>query len=206
MTQRASAWLPPLSLVAIALLVSLLSFAYRIVPLAVTGQLALLLMLVRGFALWPPMARLFAGMPTAHRLVFALLLGAMVLGHYTLNGRTYFPFVAWEIFSFVREEDPVTCREFIATTARGAQVRLLAEQLFPSIVQIDPVDSFPPDKTEHLARAMAREYNVLHPADPVRRVELMRMAVPLRLPPGVTMATPPCEFLKRYDISSDRSN
>jgi hypothetical protein len=206
MTQRASAWLPPLSWVAIALLVGLLSFAWPVVPLAVTGQLALLLMLVRGFALWPPMARLVSTMPAAHRLVFGLVLGSMVLGHYTLNSRTYFPFVAWEIFSFVREEDPVTCREFIATTASGAKVRLLAEQLFPSIVQIEPVGNLSPKKTEHLARAMAREYNLLHPADPVREVNLVNMSVPLRSNANDHSATPSCQFLKRYDISSDRSN
>src|ERR1700683_3485053 len=118
---------------AIGLIIWMVSFA---IPLKLAGQAYLLIIILLAYRYWPPMIRWAASMPMPHRIVFGLLLGGMILGHYTLNGRTYFPFVVWEIFPFVHEDDPVTCRQFIATTASGAKVRLLVEQLVPSIVQI----------------------------------------------------------------------
>jgi hypothetical protein len=200
-------WFPPLSLLAVGLIAGLLSFsAWRTVPFAVTGQAIVLIILVRAFCYWPPLVQWLRAMPIAHRLAFGALLGAMILGHYTLNGRAYFPFVTWEIFPFVREDDPVTCREMIATTASGQKVRLLAEQLVPSIVQTDALESYSPQTTEDLIRALARLYNERHADDPVQHVDLLAMAVRLHPPAGESREAPSCEFLKRYDISSGRSN
>jgi len=191
-----------LCIVAIMLMVS------YAVPLKLAGQAYLLIVILLAFRYWPPMIRWVASMPVVHRVVFGVLIGCMILGHYTLNGRTYFPYVVWEIFPFAHENDPVTCREFIATTASGNKVRLLVEQLFPSIVQIDPLDAldnpklYPPDTTEHLARALAKAYNEQHADDPVQRVDLMLMAVKLHPSANESRAQPSCELLKRYDISS----
>jgi hypothetical protein len=185
--------------ICIGAIVYMVSFA---VPLRLAGQAYLLIILLLAFRYWPPMIRWVTSMPIAHRVVFGCLIGGMILGHYTLNSRTYFPYVSWEIFPFVREDDPVVCREFIATTATGHKVRLLVEQLFPSIVQIDSLDICPPPATEHLARAMAKVYNQLHPDDPVRQVDLMLLAVQLHPPVSESRAHPSCEFLQRYEISS----
>jgi len=191
----------------LALIVWMVSFA---VPLKLAGQAYLLIVILLAFRYWPPMMRWVASMPVAHRVVFGVLVGAMILGHYTLNSRTYFPYVAWEIFPFVREDDPVTCREFVATTIKGTKVRLLVEQLFPSIVQLMPVESlddpryFPPGTTEHLARVLAKAYNERHPDDPVWRVDLMALAVMLHPPAGESRGQPSCELLQRYDILSDQ--
>jgi len=206
MTSRAPSRLHPAIAVAIlglclALIIGMISYA---VPLAVAGQAYLLLIVLLAFRYWPPMIRWVASMPVPHRAVFGVLIGSMILGHYTLNARAYFPFVAWEIFPFVHEDDPVTCREFIATTESGNKVRLLVEQLFPSIVQINPLDDYSPEATEHLARALAQAYNGHHADDPVRRVDLLVMAVKLHPPAGESRAQPSCELLKRYDISSGR--
>ena len=184
---------------AIGLIIWMVSFA---IPLKLAGQAYLLIIILLAYRYWPPMIRWAASMPMPHRIVFGLLLGGMILGHYTLNGRTYFPFVVWEIFPFVHEDDPVTCRQFIATTASGAKVRLLVEQLVPSIVQINPLDSYSPEATEHLARALAKMYNERHADDPVRRVELLVMAIKLHPPANESRAQPSCELLKQYDISS----
>jgi len=185
----------------IVLVVWLVSHA---VPLTVAGQAYLLIIILLAFRYWPPMIRWVASMPVPHRAVFGLLIGGMILGHYTLNARAYFPYVAWEIFPFVHEDNPVTCREFIATTADGGKVRLLAEQLFPSIVQINPLDSYSPEATEHLARALAKVYNEHHADDPVRQVDLFVMAIRLHPPANESRAQPSCELLKHYDISSGR--
>jgi hypothetical protein len=185
----------------IALIIWLVSHA---VPLTVAGQAYLLIVILLAFRYWPPMIRWVASMPVPHRVVFGVLIGSMILGHYTLNARTYFPYVAWEIFPFVCENDPVTCREFIATTANGRKVRLLVEQLIPSIVQINPLDSYSPDTVERLARALAKIYNEHHADDPVRRVDLLVMAIRLHPPAGESRAQPSCELLKHYDISSGR--
>jgi hypothetical protein len=205
---RVPAWFPPLSLIAIALMIFLGSFVWKFVPLAVSGQAFLIILILRAFATWPPMVRLVTSMPIAHRVVGGVLIGAMIAGHYTFDGRTYFPYVTWEIFPNYTQADPVTCDEFIATTASGQKVRLLAEQLFPSIVQTVRIDQlgdlkwFPPGTTEHFARALAKVYNEQHPDDPVWRVDLMRLAVQLHPPPSESRALPSCELLKRYDISS----
>jgi hypothetical protein len=201
---RAPLWLPPISLVVCALLTGLVSCVWHFVPFSVTGQAFFLTAILRVFCYWPPMIRWVTPMPVLHRFVFGVLIGSMVLGHYTLNGRTYFPYIAWEIFPFVREDDPVTCRQFIATTAGGHKVRLLVEQLFPSIVQIDSLESYSPETTEHLAHALAKVYNEHHAGDPVRHVDLMVMAVKLHPPASESRAQPSCELLKRYDISSAR--
>ena len=185
----------------IALIIWLVSFA---IPLKLAGQAYLLVVVLLAFRYWPPMIRWVTSMPVPHRVVFGVLIGSMILGHYTLNGRTYFPYIAWEIFPFVHEDDPVTCSEFIATTANGSKVRLLVEQLFPSIVQIDPLDGYSPEATEHLARALANVYNEHHAGDPVRQVELFVMAVKLHPPASESRAQPSCELLQRYDISSGR--
>lgn len=207
---RAPLWLPPLSLVVVALLTGLFSFtppSLRLSPFAITGQALLLILVLRAFCSWPPMIRWATSMPIPHRVVFGLVLGGMILGHYTLNSRAYFPYVAWEIFPFVNERDPVTCPEFIATTASGQKVRLLIEQLFPSIVQIYSLDDpnrFPPEKLDHLARTLAKAYNEQHAADPVRQVDLVLMAVHLHPPANESRAEPSCQLLQRYDISSGR--
>jgi hypothetical protein len=201
---QAQLWLPPVSLVACAIITWAISFGWPLVPFAITGQALLMLCLVRAFCYWPPMVRLVSAMPFFHRVAFGFLIYAMILGHYTFDGRTRFPYISWQIFPYVREEDPVTCREFIATTASGAQVRLLVEQLFPSIVQIDSVVSYSPETTEHVAQAMAKVYNEDHAADPVRHVDLYVMTVKLHPPPGESRPQPSCQLLKRYDISSAR--
>jgi hypothetical protein len=201
-------WLPPLSLVVLGLFVWVVSLSpWALIPIRVTGQALLLIIALRAFCYWPPMVRWVTGMPAVHRTVFALVLGSMIFGHYTLNNRTYYPFVSWFIFPTVREDDPVTCREFIATTASGKQVRLIVEQLFPSIVQIFPLDDpnhYPPEKMEQLARALSRAYNQRHADDPVRTVDLTVMAVKLHPPASESRAEPSCQLLQRYEISSAR--
>ena len=168
----------------------------------IVGQVYLLIIVLLAFRYWPPMIRLVTRMPIPHRIVFALLIGGMIAGHFSLDSRKYFPFVAWEIFPLVREEDPVTCREIIATTASGKNVRLLVEQLVPSIVQFNlPADS---DATERLIRVLSKIYNQKHPDDPVQHVDLMVMAVKLHPSSNESRSQPSCELLKRYDISSDR--
>jgi len=202
-------WFPPLSLAVCATMILLGSLAWHFIPLRITGQAFLLVMILHAFCRWPPMMRLAAAMPMPHRIVFCLLFGAMIAGHYSLDGRSYFPFVKWQIFPEVDSENPVTCNEFIATTTAGHKVRLLVEQLFPSIVQITPTSAFddvnwyPRDTNEHLARALAKAYNARHPDDPVFRVDLMRLAVQLHPPASESRAHPSCELLKRFDISSD---
>ena len=46
----------------------------------------------------------------------------------------------------------------------------------------------------------------LPPADPVREVDLMLMAVKLHLPPGQSRTQPSCELLHRFDLSPARSS
>ena len=198
---RAAAIAVAIIVLCIALIMWLVSYA---VPLKLAGQAYLLLVILLAFRYWPPMIRCVASMPVAHRIVFGLLIGCMALGHYTLRGRSYFPFIVWEIFPFAREDDPVTCREFIATTASGDKVRLLVEQLFPSIVQVNPLDGYSPEATEHLARALAKAYNQHHADDPVQQIDLFVMAVRLHPPAGESRAQPSCELLNHYDISSGR--
>jgi hypothetical protein len=197
---------------AIALIVALIiwgvSFSpWKLVPFTLAGQAYMLILILLGFRYWPPMARWVASMPVPHRAVFGTLIAAMILGHYTLNGRTYFPFVVWEIFPFVREEDPVTCREFIATTDSGHKVRLLVEQIFPSIVQFNPPidrDGNPLPAMEPLVHAMAKVYNAHHADDPVHHVDLMVVAVRLHPSANDPHPLPSCDLLKRYDTSSAR--
>ncbi len=187
----------------IALLIWKLSFADpHPIPFSITGQACLLIALLLAFRYWPPMIRWVTRMPIAHRVIFALLIGGMIAGHFTLNTRKYFPLVAWEIFPVAREEDPVLCREMIATTASGKNVRLLVEQLIPSIVQFDlPAN---PDATERLIRVLAKIYNQKHADDPVQQVDLMVMAVKLHPSTNESRTQPSCELLKHYDISSAR--
>ncbi len=203
-------WLPPLSLVVIALMVWQLSFSSTpLVPFVVTGQALLLFITLRAFCYWPPLARWVKSMPAFHRAAFFLLIGGMIVGHYTVDSRRFYPYVSWFIFPSVREDDPVTCREFIATTSGGKQVRLIVEQLFPSIVQIYPLDDpqhFSDAQLDDLAPSLAAAYNRLHPDDPVRNVDLVVMAVKLHPPSTESRAEPSCQLLKRYEISSARSN
>jgi hypothetical protein len=186
----------------LALIVWMVSYA---VPLAAAGQAYLLIVILLAFRYWPPMVRWVVALPVPHRAVFGLLLAGVIVGHYSFTTRTYYPFVAWEIFSTVREDDPVTCRELVATTAGGRKVRLLVEQLFPSIVQFNlPDEAKQPGATERLGRALARAYDAQHPGDPVQRVDLLVMAVPLHPPAGQSRSQPSCELLKHYDVSSGR--
>jgi hypothetical protein len=204
-------WLPPISLVVLGVSVWLLSFPPKvllpdsILPFALTGQAFLLIFVIRAFCYWPPMVRWVGSMPFVHRAMFFVLIGSMIVGHFTLRNRTFYPYVSWFIFPGVHEIDPVTCREFIAATASGKKVRLLVEQLYPSIVQVYPLDDashYPPDRLELLARAMARSYSARHADDPVKRVDLVVMSVQLHPPAGESRAQPSCQLLKRYEISS----
>ena len=212
MIRRAPWWFPPISYVGIGAGVLLVSFfhpwaATPLLPFAVTGQLFLLLMLARGLWKWAPFAQWISGMPAAHRVIFYGLIGAMALGHYTFDGRTWFPFVVWEIFPHAETSGQVIkARQFYGKTASGQKVRLLAEQLFPSIIQIDRVETlnaaYGPGTTDDLALALANMYNATHPADPVREVDLVEAAVNLHPPAGEVRNEPSCELLKTYDVSS----
>jgi hypothetical protein len=158
------------------------------------------------FRYWPPMIQWFAGMPIPHRLILISLLGLTIAGHLTVQGRKYFPFVSWEIFSIARSEDPVSCREFIATTAAGKNVRLLVEQLFPSIVQFNPPAANGSSAMTHLVNTLAAAYAREHPNDPIRRVDLLQFSVKLHPSPDESDHSATCELLKSYDLSSGRSN
>ncbi len=193
--------MPPLSLMAISLIIGLACFLVPLVPFRVAGQALLVIIIVRAFCYWPPIVRWFITMPWPHRTVFLLLIFGIVAGHFTLQTHRFFPFVAWEIFGQQREENPVRCREFIATTASGKQTRLLVEQLFPSIVQFNPPADNDGPAMIHLVTAMARAYNRAHPADPVRAVDLVRVSVDLH-----PAAPPSCDSLQHFAVSSDRSN
>lgn len=211
MTRRAPWWFPPLSLLTNAALVFLVSVfhpftATPLLPFVVTAQLWLVLAVVRAVWVWPPFAAWLKAMPVAHRIVFGVLVGGMILGHFTWNGRTYFPFVVWEIFPHPETHSMVTAREFIGQTAGGAKVRLLVEQQFPSIVQIDRVEdldaNYGAGTTDALALALAKMYDAHHAADPLREVDLVEKAVNLHPPPSESRNEPSCELLKTYDVSS----
>jgi len=194
---------PAITIIVICLCLALIVWKISyVIPFQVAGQAYLVIITLLAFRYWPPMAYWVARMPVFHRIVFILLIGGMIAGHFTLSTRKFFPFMAWEIFPAVREEDPVTCRELIATTASGKNVRLLVEQLIPSIVQFN----LPKDHAaiEHLARVLAKIYNQKCADDPIRRVDLMVMAVKLHPPGNESRPEPSCELLKCYDISSGR--
>jgi hypothetical protein len=201
--EAAPFWLPPLSLAAIAVMTIIL-WATDHRSIGYIGQAALLAVLARAFIYWPTTRRWAARIPVPHRVVLAGLLLAMVIGHLTLQAARYFPFVAWEIFPTVREEDPVTCREFIASTADGWTKRLLVEQLFPSIVQFNPPADNDSPAMAKLVEAMARVYNAHHAAAPVQRIDLVRVSIPLHPAPGQPFPT--CELIKSFPISSGRWN
>ena len=189
----------PIIVACLALIVWKISL---VVPFALAGQAYLIILVLLAFRYWPPMARLVVRMPVFHRFVFAFIIGGMIVGHFRLETRKYFPFIPWEIFSALREENPVTCRELVATTAGGKSVRLLVEQLLPSIIQFNLPDK--PEETERLTRVLAKIYNEQHPEDPVRHVDLMVMAVQLHPSVHESRPQPSCELLQRYDISSAR--
>jgi len=193
-------WLPPVSLVAIGVLVAATTF---LAPgsLRITGQAVAIILALRLFCVWPPMVRWFGTMPIPHRCVLGFLLWGVVAGHFTISASAYYPFVAWEIFSFADERDPVTCQQFMATTASGKQTRLIMEQFFPSVVQMDSLEDprhFKPETIERLARVLAKAYNARHPEDPVRRIDLVKLSVPLHPSPGDTPFK--CELLNSYDF------
>jgi len=155
----------------------------------------------------PPVVRWLAGLPLIHRTILYVLLTAVAAGHlFSFSTRTYFPFVAWDIFAAVSEQETVFCRELVGTTADGKPVRLLVEQLFPSVVQFDLPSKDEPEKMNSLVAALAKAYNARHAADPVREIDLMLMAVKLHPPPGQSHSQPSCELLQRYDISSAPSS
>jgi hypothetical protein len=146
-------------------------------------------------------------MPVAHRIVLGVLIGAMFLGHYSFNGRTYFPFVVWEIFPRAEGNTTIVkAQQFYGQTASGKKVRLLVEREFPSIIQIDRIETldsaYGPGTTDDLALALAQMYNAHHADDPVREVDLVEAAVNLHPPAGETRNEPSCELLKSYDVSS----
>jgi hypothetical protein len=212
MNRRAPWWFPPLSYIGIGLGVYLVSFFHLpqyktpLLPFAITGQLALLLVLVRLLWKWPPFFQWLAAMPVPHRIVFGLLIGGMIAGHYTFNGRTYFPFVVWEIFPHAEgNTDVVTAQQFYGRTASGKIVRLLVEREFPSIIQIDRVETldaaYGPGTTGHLAQALARMYNANHPGDPVRAVGVFAASVYLHPPANRLINPTSWQPLKSYDVS-----
>jgi hypothetical protein len=211
MIRRAPWWFPPISFVGMAAVLVLVSVlhpfsATPLMPLQVTGQLFLTLVLVRLFWFWPAFKQWLKDMPVAHRVVFGVLIGGMIFGHYSFNGRSYFPFVVWEIFPHLEPGDTASARQFYGKTASGEKVRLLAEQQFPSLVQIDRIETldsaYGPGTTDDLALALARMYNAHHAADPVQEVDLVEVTVNLHPPAGEIHAEPPCELLKTYDVSS----
>jgi hypothetical protein len=188
----------------------LLWMLYPILPL-VLQWLAVIGILI-AFRCWPPMAGLFRAMPAPHRWVFALILASFLLGHLTIRPRTWYPFFTWAIFPAPVYADPVTCRQFQATTESGKKVRLLVEQLFPSIIQIDSLetfdnpDAYPPGTTDKLAAALVRQYNKLHADDPVRQVDLVLVGVHLHPAADGAPVEPSCQPLKHYDFSSAPAN
>ena len=178
--------------------VCLAVLAYLLWPIrALAGQIFLLGIIFLLFRYAPPFVTWLKHLPWAHRVIFGGVLATVLAGHFTLDNRRYFPFVTWEIFPKVREENPVTCRELMAETSHGKKVRLLAEQLYPSIVQFNLPGEDDSPAMGHLVRVLAHRYALLHPGETLQRVDLVRISVPLR-PSSAQLS---CEFLKRFDIS-----
>ncbi len=212
MIRRAPWWFAPISYMGIVAGVYHVSFfnlpgTTPLLPFAITGQLALLLILVRALWAWPPFTQWLRAMPWAHRVVLGVLMGGMFLGHYTFNGRAYFPFVVWEIFPHAEENaDVVKAQQFYGKTASGQKVRLLVEREFPSIIQVDRIETldgtYGAGTTDDLALVLAKMSNARHAADPVREVDLVEVAVDLHPPAGESRNEPSCELLKSYDVSS----
>ncbi len=201
-TPRVLVLLASLALIAVCLaLFTWLAWPIHRYLLQVYAVVALLIALRAA----PPMARHLAGMPAVHRAIIYGLILAVVAGHFTLQQKRYFPFVVWDIFCAVSEQETVFCRELIGTTASQKKVRLLVEQLYPSIIQFDLPPRDQPDKLDLLVSALARTYNQQHPADPLREVDLMLMAVKLH-PPAGESRQPSCEFLQRFDLSPGPSS
>lgn len=175
--------------------------------LRIAGQWFVVIGVVLAFRYWPPMFTWVRGMPGVHRTVFSVLLAAMILGHLTLRHAEWYPFEDWKIFPMAEHagDRTVHAREFIATTQSGREIRLITEQLFPSIIQIRRLDDFPPELASRLAQSLAREYNRRHPADPVREVKLVAVSIPLHPDAGAPFP-PPWQLLQSYDVSSAPSN
>ena len=195
---------PAIAVAVIVLCLALLGWEFWGIHLIFFEVLALAA-LVLGLRYCPPIMRWFSGMPVPHRIVFALIFAVMIKGHFTFDSRRFFPFVPWEIFSNVREVDPVSTREFLAATSAGKSVRLLPEQLFPSIVEFDPPAQNNSALMSRLVHALATEYNRQHPNDPARRVDLVQISIKLH-PAADDTSSPPCQLLNSYDVSSDRLN
>jgi hypothetical protein len=99
------------------------------------------------------------GMSWVHRIVVAALFGCVIWGHFDRQN-VYFPFVTWQLFSDTRQDDPVVEDEFIGTTRSGKSVRLLVEQLFPSVTWFQiPTD---PEIRSRLAGVLAERFNSLN--------------------------------------------
>jgi len=154
----------------------------------------------------PPISRWLERTPVPHRAALYLLLALVVAGHFTLQQKKYFPFVVWDIFSSVSDQETVFCRELIGKTASEKQVRLLVEQLYPSIIQFERLEDIGPEKMNRLVAALVKTYNAQHPTDQLREVDLMLMAVKVHLPPGETRSQPSCELLQRFDLSQTPSS
>ncbi len=155
----------------------------------------------------PPVFRLIKQMSPAHLVVMILCVGSFLVGHLWISSRATFPIMSWYIFTGPNDFDEVRCREMFGVFKDGKEKRLLVEQIFPSIVQFNlPIDSVDGKRSPSMPRiifAIGAEYNRLHPDNPVIRVDLRELVVPVR--PSSPEQKPSWTSLESYTISSDPS-
>ncbi len=166
------------------------------------GQMYFWIWFLISFVTFPPISRHLSKIPMPHAVVTVLVMALLIGGHFTNNNFKYFPIMAWAIFPYSFDLADVKCGEMIGIHADKTETRLLVEQIIPSIVQFDLPRDLNDPRMPATIQAIAHEYNLLHPANPVVTVEIREFSVPIRPQPG---EKPTWTTLTSFTVSSDPS-
>jgi hypothetical protein len=140
---------------------------------------------------------LLGAVPLAQQIARILLIVTLVAG-FLAGSQASFPFVAWRMYSGIAEEPP-SAYLFSAITRGGRSVRVDLGEVLPmlgvyrgyNLVTVHaPAADSPAGSDAALATAMrtaGRLYNLQHPGDPLVRLTMSRVTIPLdnRAPPWV---------------------
>jgi hypothetical protein len=146
--------------------------------LVVTGMLV-------GFACVAPVRQFLASLPRAHTAVAVAIVALLVLGHTLGLHRVTFPFVRWDMFTWVYEPERVVFHQMIGIRPDGTQIPLNFAHIAPSLHgtfywSLESWGEHAEDNERYaqiysfILDAFGQRFNAQHPNAPIAAVATVR--------------------------------
>lgn len=124
--------------------------------------------------------------PRPYLILGAVMVAAVLAGHFVNQERYLFPFVKWDMFTIHWQPKETVFFEYYGIRTDGTTKRLNLTHLYPSMTKQIPIgmeqvsEEFVianPQAHADLIRVLGNRYNLLQPSDPIMGIAVVRGVV-----------------------------